>query len=299
MNTAVDSVLSGDLQATIAELWVYPVKSCGGVSLQSAQLTETGLLHDRTWMVVDAAGDFVTQREWPRMALIQPAFERGQWVLRAPGMRPLHLALHVDGAPVRVRVWDDEVAAFDVGDVAAQWFSDFLGLGAPEGLKRLRLARFDPAARRLCSPAWTGGREAVTQFADGFGVLVTSTASLNALNARLAQSGEAPVGMNRFRPNVVLEGVEAHDEDRIGLWRVEATGGTALLDNLKPCSRCPIPNIDPLTALSSSAVGDALQTYRQDRRLNGAVTFGMNAMPIGATGLVLRVGQVVQADWCF
>ena len=299
MNNLTDPSTPADVQATIAQLWVYPVKSCGGIALQAAELTETGLLYDRAWMVVDSAGDFVTQRELPRMALIQPAFKLDQLVLRAPGMLPLHLALDAAEAPTRVRVWDDEVAAFDMGDLAAQWFSDCLGPGAPAALKRLRLARFDPAVQRLCSPKWTGGREAVTQFADGFGVLVTSTASLHELNARLAEGGQEPVGMDRFRPNVVLEGVEPHDEDRIGLWRVEAEGGSALFDNVKPCARCPIPDIDPATALSSPSVSDALQTYRQDRRLGGAVTFGMNAIPLQGDGVVLRVGQQVAANWLF
>ncbi len=267
--------------------------------MQAAELTETGLLYDRAWMVVDSEGDFVTQRELPRMALVQPTFKHDELVLRAPGMLPLHLALNAVESPVRVRVWDDEVAAFDMGDLAAQWFSDCLGSDAPAALKHLRLVRFDPSVRRLCSPKWTGGREAVTQFADGFGVLVTSSASLDELNARLAQGGQAPVGMDRFRPNVVLAGVESHDEDRIGLWRVETEGGEALFDNVKPCARCPIPNIDPATALSSPAVGDALQAYRQDRRLGGAVTFGMNAIPLQGDGEVLRVGQRVVADWRF
>ncbi|MDP2416096.1 MAG: MOSC domain-containing protein, partial [Hydrogenophaga sp.] len=157
-----------DVQATIDQLWVYPVKSCAGIALPEAELTDTGLAYDRTWMVVDSTGEFVSQRELPRMALIQPAFKMGQLVLRAPGMLALHLALDAAETPLRVRVWDDEVDAYDMGDVAAQWFSDFLGPDAPADLKRLRLARFDPAVRRLCSPQWTGGREATTQFADGF-----------------------------------------------------------------------------------------------------------------------------------
>ena len=159
-----------DVQATIEELWVYPIKSCAGVSLREAELTDTGLLYDRAWMVVDAQGEFVSQRELPRMALIQPAFKMGQLVLRAPGMLPLHLALDAVESPLKVRVWDDEVQAWDMGDLAAQWFSDFLAPDAPPSLKRVRLARFDPEVKRPCDPAWTGGREATTQFADGFGL---------------------------------------------------------------------------------------------------------------------------------
>lgn len=291
--------ISADVSARIHHLWVYPVKSCAGVALEQALLTPTGLEWDRSWMVVDSAGEFVTQRELPRMALIQPAFRMGQLVLRAPGMLALHLALDAAESPLTVRVWDDTVEAWDMGDLAAQWFSDFLAPEAPADLKRLRLVRFDPEVKRVCSLKWTGGRESLTQFADGFGVLVTSMGSLDELNVRLAQAGEAPVDARRFRPNIVWSGVEAHDEDRIGAWRVVAEQGVAALENVKPCARCPIPNIDPATAVSSPAVGDAMQAYRADPRLNGAITFGMNAIVLEGHGVVLRVGQAVGADWKF
>ena len=290
---------AADLHATIEQLWVYPVKSCAGIQLTEAELTDTGLLCDRAWMVVDSEGEFVTQRELPRMALIQTSFKLGQLVLRAPGMLALHLALNAAEGPAKVRVWDDEVMACDMGDLAAQWFSDFLGSDAPANLKRLRLARFDPEVKRACDAAWTVGREANTQFSDGFSLLVTSQASLDALNARLVGAGHAAVTMARFRPNIVLGGVAPHDEDRVGSWTIATDGGNARLENVKPCGRCPIPNIDPLTAISSPEVGDTLQTYRQDRRLGGAITFGMNAIVVEGDGLVLRVGQVVGGEWRF
>lgn len=291
---------AADVQATIEQLWVYPIKSCGGVALTEAELTDTGLAFDRAWMVVDTEGEFVTQRELPRMALIQPAFKLGQLVLRAPGMLALHLSLDAAEWPQKVRVWDDTVMAYDMGDVAAQWFSDFLGLDAPADLKRLRLVRFDPEVKRACDAQWTGGREANTQFADGFGLLVTSTASLAELNERLAKAGQAPVTLQRFRPNIVLGGIEAHDEDRLGAMTI-STGdeSTAVIEPVKPCARCPIPNIDPATAASTPAVSDVLQSYRQDPRVNGAITFGMNAMVLQGDGQMLRVGQRVSADWRF
>lgn len=291
---------NADVQATIDQLWIYPVKSCAGVSLDEVELTDTGLLYDRAWMVVDAQGRFVSQRELPRMALIQPAFKMGQLVLRAPGMLALHLELNVAEGPLKVRVWDDEVQACDMGDLAAQWFSDFLGADAPENLRQLRLARFDPEVRRPSSARWLGGREAGTQFADGFALLVTSTASLAGLNERLVAAGQAPVDMRRFRPNVVLSGLEAHDEDRVGPMRIATDGGeAAVIETVKPCQRCPIPNIDPDTAHSSPEVNDTLQGYRQDARLNGAITFGMNAIVVEGDGQVLRTGQAVTADWKF
>ncbi len=290
---------AADVQATIEQLWVYPVKSCAGIQLPEAELTDTGLLYDRAWMVVDDEGEFVSQRELPRMALIQPSFKMGQLMLRAPGMLSLHLALDAAEGPLQVRVWDDAVDAYDMGDVAAQWFSDFLGPDAPANLKRLRLARFDPDARRPCDPAWTGGRDATTQFADGFGLLVTSSASLADLNSRLVAAGHEPVDMRRFRPNIVLGGVESHDEDRVGAIHIATDDSAAVIEPVKPCGRCPIPNIDPTTAIASPAVSDTLQAYRQDPRLNGAITFGMNAIVIEGDGQVLRVGQTVTADWKF
>ena len=281
-----------EVTATIAALVVYPVKSCAGVPVQEVVLTETGLDLDRAWMVVDAQGCFVSQRELPRMALIRPQLKTYEIVLRAPGMLALHLAIDTVETPVRVEVWDDEVSAYDMGAVAAQWFSDFLG-------EPLRLVRFDPAHRRLSSLKWTGGVEAPNQFSDGFPVLVTSEASLDELNGRLAAAGHERVEMARFRPNLVLGGVQAHDEDRLDLLRIATDAGVAQLKPVKPCARCPIPNIDPATAAFSPAVGDTLQAYRQDGRLNGAVTFGMNAIVVQGDGLLLRVGQVVEADFRF
>jgi uncharacterized protein len=295
----MDQPDEADVFAHIEQLWVYPVKSCAGIALAEVELTPTGLRGDRQWMVVDSEGVFVTQRELPPLALVRPSLIEGGLLLQAPGMADLTLRDDSPGAPCEVRVWSDRVRAIDAGAAAARWFSEAMGcLGAPLS-GPLRLVRFDPAQRRACSPKWTGGREAWTAFADGFGVLVTGAASLDELNLRLRQRGHAPVGMTRFRPNVVLGGLEPHDEDRIGTWRVRTDGGEVLLDNVKPCARCPIPNIDPLTAQSSPEVGDTLQRYRQDRRLGGAVTFGMNAIALEGLGQVLKVGQSVAADWRF
>jgi uncharacterized protein YcbX len=281
-----------DVTATIASLVVYPVKSCAGVSVSEAVLTDAGLDLDRAWMVVDAAGHFVSQRELPRMALIRPQLKVYEVILRAPGMLALHLAIDAVEQPVQVQVWGDEVAAYDMGAVAAQWFTDFLG-------RPLRLVRFDPAHRRLSSLKWTGGIEAPNQFSDGFPVLVSSEASLAELNARLVAAGHAAVGMERFRPNVVLAGVQAHDEDRLEVLHIATDSGVVELKPVKPCARCPIPNIDPATAESSPAVGDTLQAYRQDARLGGAITFGMNAIVLQGDGQVLRVGQGVTASFNF
>jgi uncharacterized protein YcbX len=281
-----------DVQATVSRLFIYPVKSCAGVALREAVLTEAGLDLDRAWMVVDADGEFVSQRELPRMALIQPQLKTYDIILRAPGMLALHLAIDGVEQPVKVRLWGDEVAAYDMGAVAAQWFSDFLG-------QPLRLVRFDPEHRRLSSLKWTAGVEAPNQFSDGFPLLVISEAALEALNKKLSAAGHGPVGMERFRPNLVLGGVQAHDEDRLDVLHITTGEGTVQIKPVKPCARCPIPNIDPATAQASPVVGDTLQAYRQDARLAGAVTFGMNAIVLQGDGQWLRAGQPVAARFRF
>jgi hypothetical protein len=285
----VISLPDSDLSGTISRLFVYPVKSCAGIAVQEALLTETGLDLDRAWMVVDAEGVFLTQRTLPRMALIRPELKTSELVLRAPGMLALHVAIDAVEGPATATVWNDTVPAWDMGSLAAQWFTDFLG-------QPCRLVRFDPDCRRLSSMDWTQGVEASNQFADAFPLLVTSEASLAELYARVAAAGQEVVGIERFRPNVVLAGFGAHDEDRVDMVRVDAGGHGVRLQPVKRCSRCPIPNIDPATAQSSPAVADTLQTYRQDARLGGAITFGMNAIVRQGAGQVLRVGQRVAAD---
>ena len=283
---------SPDVTARLARLFVYPVKSCAGVELREALLTETGLDLDRAWMVVDPEGRFVTQRELPRMALIRPQVKLTEVVLRAPGMLALHLQVDTVEEAVRVRVWEDEVPAFDMGDIAAQWFTDFLG-------RPLRLVRFDPEHRRLSSRQWTGEAEALNQFSDGYPLLVASTASLDLLNAKLAAAGHAAVGIERFRPNIVLEGAEAHDEDRLDLLRIATAEGEVQLRPVKPCARCPMPNIDPATAAVDPVVTDTLQGYRKDPRVGGAVTFAMNAIIVAGVDCTLRVGQDATGDFRF
>ncbi|MDE2564699.1 MAG: MOSC domain-containing protein, partial [Burkholderiales bacterium] len=150
---------------TLAALRLHPIKSCAGIELPEALLVETGLELDRTYMVVDPAGAMLTQRELPRMALVRPTLRGDEMVLRAPGMLALHVRLDTVEAPTRVQVWRDIVKAYDMGALAAQWFSDFLG-------RPLRLVCFDPDERRLSDPAWTGPQPAATAFADGFALLV-------------------------------------------------------------------------------------------------------------------------------
>lgn len=281
-----------DLDCRVAALNVHPVKSCAGVAVDEALVIETGLEFDRAWMVVDADGEMLTQRELPKMALIQPQLRHHDMVLRAPGMLALHVALDRVEDATRVRVWDDEVKAYEMGALAAQWFTDFLG-------RPLRLVRFDPEQRRLSDRDWTGALEAENAFSDGFPLLVANTASLADLNARLAARGVAPVGMDRFRPNLVLDGLAAWEEDHIDRLEIATPEGPLTLKFVKPCKRCTIPSVDPATGVQGHEPGDTLAGFRADARVKGGVTFAMNAVVVQGLEHTLRVGQAANATLAF
>jgi Uncharacterized Fe-S protein len=285
-----------DIHFLLSGLYVYPVKSCAGVALDEALLVETGLEFDRAWMVVDPDGRFLTQRELPRMALIRPELRHQDMVLRAPGMLALHVAYDTVEEPVTVQVWNDTVRAYDMGRLASQWFSDFLG-------RPVRLVRFDPEQKRLSSTRWTGGLEAENQFSDGYPLLVLSQSSLDGLNERLAARGAAPVGIERFRPNLVIAGLDApldpHAEDVLDELWIDTDQGRVHLKLVKPCPRCPIPNVDPATGEPGTEPLDTLATYRADARLDGALTFGMNAIILDGIEHLLRRGATGSATLKF
>ncbi len=273
-----------DLACTLSALHVYPLKSGAGLAPREARLTDTGLELDRDWMVVDRAGEMLTQRGHPRLALIRPVLKVSELVLRAPGMLALHVALDAQRlAPTRVRIWGDIVKARELGALADQWISDFLGLQA-------QLVRFDRSQTRASDRHWTAGAEALNAFSDGFPLLITSTASLAELNARLASKGQDPVGMARFRPNLVLDGLEAFDEDHVDRVEFDTPQGPVRLKLVKPCVRCSIPNVNPDTAEPGSEPGATLAQFRADPRMKGGITFGMNAIVLEGIGCALRPG---------
>jgi uncharacterized protein YcbX len=280
--------------ATLSDIIFYPVKSCAGISVAGAVLTQAGLevdgVADREWMVVDMAGQFLTQREHPRMALVTPRLGGGMLELSAPGLAPHAIALGQPGggASISVRLWDDMVPAHDCGDASAAWFSQ--AIGAP-----CRLVHFPTAAQRLASTRWTGGVAAPTRFADGYPVLVVGAASLDDLNARLAAAGRPALPMNRFRPNLVIASLEAFEEDYVAQFEL----GAAVLKPVKPCPRCPIPSVDQATGVPGPDPLDILQGYRRKPQLDGAVCFGMNCIVTAGEGARLTVGQEVGAILAF
>lgn len=268
--------------ARISALYVYPVKSARGIALEDAVLTAAGLAEDRRWMIVGANGRCITQRELPRMALMVPSLSPAALQLQAPSMPDISIPLAQQGERRPVTVWDHHCEALDEGATVAQWLQRFLGHDC-------RLVRFDPVHRRLSTPEWTGGLAAHTQFADAFAVLALSSASLDELNSRLT----SPLPMNRFRPNIVLDGLEAFDEDRID----ELSDGAIRLKPVKPCTRCKITTTNQDTGCVE---GDeplrTLKSYRYDAALRG-VCFGQNLIVVAGAGSSLRRGQTLQLHW--
>ena len=270
------------MKASLTALNVYPVKSCRGIPLPSARVTETGLADDRHWMMVRPNGRFVTQRELPRMALIGAAASAEGLQLTAPGMPPLSVPRAAPGTVLGVVVWKFAGDGIDYGEEAAAWCTQYLDTP-------LRLVRFDERQERVCNPEWTQGTRAITQFADGYPVLVISRASLAELNSRLPK--ELP--MARFRPNVVIDDVGAYDEDRIH----ELATDEVTLRLVKPCTRCSITTTDQESgALDGIEPLATLKKYRFDRELGG-VCFGQNAIIVRGVGAHLRVGQKFEVTW--
>jgi uncharacterized protein YcbX len=270
------------MTATITDLFVYPVKSCRGIALRNAQVESTGFAGDRHWMLVRPNGRFVTQRELPRMALIVTRLTVDSLELEAPGMPPLEVDRETNGVARAVTVWKFDGRGIDCGDEAATWVSRYLDTP-------LRLVSFDASAPRVCSPEWTAGTRAVTEFSDGYPILVISRASLADLNSRLSQA----LPMERFRPNLVIDGVEAYDEDRIQ----ELRAGPVTLRIVKPCTRCSITTTDQSRgAVDGVEPLRTLKEYRFDKGLRG-VTFGQNAIIVDGVGESLRVGERFDVTW--
>lgn len=280
----------------LTELNLYPIKSCAGIALREATLTPAGLMsehiYDREWMVVDPQGEFITQRDYPKMALIAPRIKADTLELRAPGMLRLEIPLGLpdpdEARTLNVRVWKDRVSAYDCDETTATWFSSFLGTPC-------RLVRFHAEAKRIANTAWTNGVEAPTLFADGYPMLMISEASLADLNDKLKAQGRDALPMNRFRPNIVINGVEAFEEDYAESYGI----GGAKLKPVKPCPRCPIPSINQATGEFGPDPLDILQGYRANPKVDGGITFGMNTILLEGEGQVLRVGQEVDIALAF
>ncbi len=242
----------------ISQLNIFPVKSLRGISVSVMELDVIGPRYDRQWMVIDSNNHFLTQRNCPKMALINTSINSDVLSLHVEGMEPLTIAETTDKV-CDVTVWNDTVEAEDCGEAAAVWLSDFLGI-------ECRLVKMPETTQRRVDPNYAKQGELV-RFADGFPLLLISEASLENFNQHLT----TPIGMERFRPNLVVKGCDAYAED---FWQRVQIGETEF-SLCKPCSRCVMPSIDPLTAEKQPEVSKALA---QCRRRDGAVYFGQNVL---------------------
>lgn len=252
-----------DPRPRLAGIHIYPVKSCGGIELQRAELGDRGLRYDRRYMLVDGAGRFLSQRRLPRMALVSASISGDAMRLIAPGMAVLELPLEPAaselGPRLPVRVFGDVTEGTAVGAEADRWFGGFLQA-------ECRLVYMPDDAARPVDPRYADRVDRVS-FADGFPLLLFSEASLADLNSRLPE----PVPEDRFRPNLVVSGAEAFEED--GWRRVRV--GEVTLRVAKPCSRCTITTVEQSTGEKGQ---EPLRTLARYRRIENKVVFGQNLL---------------------
>ena len=243
----------------VSSLFIYPVKSCRGIEVSSTQVESFGLKNDRRWMVVDDQGVMLTQRNMTKMCLIQPELTETGLILTHLEFDSVEVKTPISNKKIKVTVWEDECQAFDAGDKAARWLTQVLSI-------ECRLVYFPDDEFRQVDLTYANSGDK-TAFSDGFPLLLISQASLDELNARL----ESPVGMNRFRPNLVLEGCEAFSEDS---WK-EIQIGKVSFRIVKPCSRCVIPSINIETAVKEDEPLKTLVTYR---KRESKIFFGQNVI---------------------
>ena len=246
----------------LAEIWIYPIKSLGGIRLNHAKVLEKGLAYDRRWMLVDENGVFMTQRNHPTMALFRLTIENRELrIVYGPQSTDHSISLNPTDFEngERVTIWDDTVTACEVSKVSSAWFSTILGT-------KCRLVYFPEENSRAVDPIYKVNDEHVS-LADGYPFLIIGQESLNFLNSKLAQ----PIPMNRFRPNFVYTGGEPNEEDT---WRNFTIGSNRFV-GVKPCGRRAIPTINQETAEKSDEPTRTLATYR---RKENKILFGQNLL---------------------
>jgi uncharacterized protein YcbX len=261
----------------LSGLFVYPIKACGGVALEAADLVERGLAHDRRYMLVDRTGTFITQREVPRLCLVGTRFEQESIVVSTPGKSSLALPRQPssDAALERrvYQVWDDFGNALCHPE-GSRWFSELLN-------DEVSLVYMPDSERRRVNPKRARPSDIVS-FADGYPLLLISEASLADLNRRLTE----PIEMRRFRPNLVISGCEPYAEDGLAALSI---GGVAFR-GVKRCDRCVVTTVDPN---SGERGEEPLRTLANYRLEDSKVWFGMNLIHDGSG--TLRLGDAVVA----
>ncbi|MQY37408.1 putative protein YcbX [Streptomyces sp. RB17] len=268
--------------AVLQSIHVHPVKAFRGLAPREAVVEPWGLAGDRRWTLIDDGGKVVTQREEPRLALAAAEPEAGGGVrLSAPGRAPMTVSVPEPAGTVPVNVFGTKVEAVPAAAAAHAWCSAYLGAD-------VRLVHMDdPAGRRPVDPEYALPGETVS-FADGYPLLVTTTASLDALNSLIAEgahAAEGPLPMNRFRPNVVVAGTEAWAEDH---WS-RISIGEVVFRVAKASGRCVVTTVDQDTAVRGR---EPLRTLARHRRVGSRLLFGQNLVPLSRG--TIRVGDPVR-----
>jgi uncharacterized protein YcbX len=268
----------------LESLHIYPVKSLRGLSPDSVEIDTLGASCDRRFMVVDPEGTFMTQRTWPQMARVGAWVDRTSLGLTSDGFGGIRVGLMPDPAAPRVtvRIWKSgDLKAEDCGGEASAWLSRVIGTAC-------RLVRIGPDfCRPLPKAAARPGD--VVAFADAVPFLVIGRSSLDCLNDRIVGAGGEAVPMNRFRPNLVIEGSGPFEEDTWSRIRV----GSIVFRSVGPCVRCLVPTTDQLTGVRGTEPMRTLATFRRDTREPTHVNFGQNLVHETMAGM-LRVGDPVE-----
>jgi uncharacterized protein len=269
---------------TLTEIWIYPVKSLAGIQLKEAVAQEKGLEFDRRWMIVDDKNRFLTQRELPEMALIQPkiSVENGELkslslyhkLKRIAPLELLNPCVSDQKKEIEVTIWDDKVQASEISDEANNWLTNLLGV-------KCKLVYMGDDIIRKIDVEYAIIGDEINSFSDAYPYLIAGNSALALLNSKLTQ----PINMLRFRPNLVFSGGQAHDEDHWKRLKI----GDVIFEGVKNCARCPIPTIDTETALKTK---EPLKTLAIYRTKNNKVYFGQNLL-IEKIGK-LKIGDVIE-----
>jgi uncharacterized protein len=259
----------------VTDIFYYPIKSCRGVAASRVEIGERGVKFDRNWVVANSDGKAITQREISSMALIDAIVDGGELTLSAPDRVSCKVTPN-GGSATSVEVWGTQCGGIDEGEEAATWLSSFLGTPC-------RLVRVANDNNRQCAVSLPDGTPVKLTFVDGVSFLVISSESLDDLNNRLSE----PVTMNRFRPNIVVSGLGAFEEDRCDKLQI---GGITFF-KVQPCERCVITTIDPATARKGV---EPLKTLNSYRRVDSSVIFGTYFLHSGPGGI--SVGDEVIAS---
>jgi uncharacterized protein len=246
----------------LTQIWIYPIKSLGGISLSSAIVMEKGLEYDRRLMLVDETGTAMTQRVFPKMALFKSSIDKGLLTItHHQHSMKLDLKKPPGSNPITVNIWDDTISALEIDGSYSQWFSDLLG-------SPCRLVYFPEENSRPVDPRYEVNHEQVS-LADAYPFLIIGQSSLDDLNSRLTE----PVPMNRFRPNFVFTGGEPFEEDT---WRNVSIGSTRFV-GVKMCVRCILPTVNQDTAERGT---EPLKTLSSYRKRENKVYFGQNLVAL-------------------